>query len=65
MAGYSHREQVDIIFTYSRANSNGREAAQQYRVAFPEKRQPSHRNFFPVCRRVTASGSESPWYNTD
>lgn len=60
MAGYSFREQADMIFMYGRANGKGREAARLYQMEFPERRQPSHPTFAAVYRRLAETGTIAP-----
>jgi hypothetical protein len=52
MAGYSFGEQVDITFTYGRANGGGRDAARRYHGNFPERKLPNHQIFAAVYRRL-------------
>jgi hypothetical protein len=45
VAGYSFHEQAYIIFTYARANGNGRDALRVYQETLPDRNEPNHQTF--------------------
>lgn len=57
MVPYSNRELADMVFTYGKANGNGRRAARLYRETYPRRQQPQHSMFATVFRRLSETGS--------
>ncbi|KAJ8883629.1 hypothetical protein PR048_015482 [Dryococelus australis] len=57
MPVYSHCEQVDMVFMYSRANGVGRLAKQLYEEAFTNRAQPHHQTFSASFCQLAETGT--------
>lgn len=60
MYSFSNEEYADIIFVYGFCNGNARHAAREYRIRFPERRQPAHSVFSTSFRRLRMTGNAAP-----
>ena len=57
---YTINERIDMIYIYGEAHKNARAACNMYGERYPERRQPSVRNFQRLANLFSESGSVTP-----
>ena len=57
---YTINERIDMIYIYGEARKNARAACNMYGERYPERRQPSVRNFQRLANLFSESGSVTP-----
>lgn len=53
---FTNEEYADIIYVYGLCDGNGRQAAEEYHIRFPNRRTPNHQTFSTVYRYAREHG---------